>query len=150
MDIFGNTDPKKMPQHFFGNALSIDYKTAIRSNFEKQNYSICPRHWYIGADFKCKGCGKAFTWSAMEQKAWFEDFFFWVDSRPRHCRKCRAEHRHLVALRKEYDATVAAARDHGTLEQKRRVVEIVSELERALGRLPEKMIETKKLFERQG
>jgi hypothetical protein len=149
MDIFGNTDPKKMPGHFFSNALSVDFETAIRSNIEKQNCSVCPRYWYIDADFECEGCGKAFTWSAAEQKAWFEDFFFWVDSSPRHCRKCRAEHRHLAALRKEYDATVAAARDHGTPAQKRRIVGIVAELQKALGHLPEKMMETKKLFEGQ-
>lgn len=149
MDLFGNTDPKKMPRHLFWNAVFVDYQTATRANTDKQNYSVCPRHWYIDAHFKCKGCGQEFIWTAGEQKVWFEDYSFWVDSRPRHCRNCRAEQRRLSELKREYDATIAAARNQGTPDQKHRIVEIVSELEQALGRLPEKMIETKRLFERQ-
>lgn len=149
MDLFGNADPEKMPRHFFFRALAVHYETAVRANTEKQNHSICPRHWYMDADFRCERCGQEFTWKAQEQKMWFEDFFFWVDSQPHHCKKCRGELRRLIHLRKEYDATVAAARDHGTPEQKRRIVEIVSELQQALGTLPERIFQTKKLFERQ-
>jgi hypothetical protein len=149
MDVFGNTDPKKMPRHFFFDASAVHHETAVRASVEKQNYGVCPRHWYIDADFKCERCEQEFTWTAKEQKAWFEDYFFWVDSEPRHCRKCRGELRRLVDLRKEYDATVATARDHGTADQKRRIVEIVSELQQVFGKLPDKMTETKELFQRQ-
>ena len=149
MDIFGNTDSRKMPEHLFSGAMFLDHDTAVRGNPDKQNYSVCPRHWYVDADFKCESCGQEFTWTAGEQKAWFENYFFWVDSQPRHCKKCMASRRHLEALRKEYDALVASARDHGTFEQKQRIIEIVSELEATFGRLPEKMIETKTLFQRQ-
>ena len=145
IDILGNTDSRKMPEHLFWGAIYLDHDTAIPGNPEKQNYSVCPRHWYIDADFKCEGCDKEFTWMAREQKAWFEDYFFWVDSQPRHCKECRR----LEALRKEYDSTVGAARDHGTPDQKQRIIEIVTELELAFQRLPEKMPETKSLFERQ-
>lgn len=149
MDVFGNTDPKKMPEHFFFDAFAIHYETAVRANVDKQNYCVCPRHWYIDAQFKCERCGSEFTWTAGEQKAWFEYYFFWVDSRPRHCKDCRADLRRLADLRREYDANVAAARDHGTPDQKRRIIEIVSELQRGLGALPEKMTETLELFQRQ-
>ena len=148
MDIFGNTHSKKMPQHFFSGAVAVHHETAVRANTEKQNFSVCPRHWYMDADFKCERCGEDFTWIAEEQKTWFEDYFFWVDSQPRHCRKCRGEIRRLVELRKEYDGTVAAAR-HGTPDQKGRIVEIVSELQQAFGKLPEKMIQTMESFQRQ-
>jgi hypothetical protein len=149
MDVFGDTDPKKMPQHFFFDALAVHHETAVRARIEKQNYSVCPRHWYVDADFRCERCGSEFTWTANEQKAWFEDYFFWVDSQPCHCRECRGELRRLVELRKEYDANVAAARRAGAVDQKSRIVEIVSSLEKALGKLPDKMTETKELFERQ-
>lgn len=149
MDSFGSTDPRMMPQHLFGGAIHLDYGSAIRGNPQKQNFSVCPRHWYVDADFLCANCRKEFTWTAGEQKAWFEDYFFWIDSRPRLCRKCLADCRHLEALRKEYDATIAAARLRNATDQKRRVIEIVRELETALGHLPVKMIETKELFERQ-
>lgn len=149
MDIFGNTDPNKMPQHFFWDALSVDYDTAVRANTEKQNYSVCPRYWYIDTHFTCDRCRQEFIWSIDEQKTWFEDYYFWVDAHPRQCRDCRVERRHLSKMRKEYDAIVADARKQGSPGQKQRIVEIVSELEHAFGHLPEKMIETKKLFERQ-
>ena len=149
MDFFGNTDSRKMPEHLFWGALYLDHDTAIRGNPEKQNFTVCPRFWYLDADFRCDGCGQEFTWTAGEQKAWFEDYFFWVDSQPRHCRKCRANRKRLAELRKEYDASVADARDHGTADQKRRIMAIVAELEAALGRLPEKMIETRDRFEHQ-
>lgn len=148
-DIFGNTDSRKMPEHLFWGAISLDHDTAIRGNPDKQNYSVCPRHWYIDASFECESCGEEFTWTAREQKAWFEDYLFWVDSQPRHCKKCMADRRRLEALREEYDSSVASARDHGTDEEKRRIIEIVSELEAALGQLPEKMIAAKALFQRQ-
>ena len=149
MDIFGNTDPKRVPRHLFFRALSVHHETAVRANIEKQNYSVCPRHWYMDADFECEACGQKFTWTGEEQRAGFEDYFFWVDSQPRHCRECRRELRRLSALRKEYDATVAAARCRGTTDQKRRIVEIVSELEQVFRELPARMIETKELFQRQ-
>jgi len=149
MDIFGNTDSRKIPEHLFWGAIYLDHDTAIRGNPEKQNYSVCPRHWYIDAVFKCEGCRQEFTWMAREQKVWFEDYFFWVDSQARHCKKCMANRRHLESLRKEYDSTVGAARDHAAFKEKARIVEVVTELELAFGRLPEKMTETKNLFERQ-
>lgn len=149
MDIFGNTDSRKMPGHLFRGAIHVVHETAIRGNPGKQNYSVCPRHWYVDADFRCEACGKEFAWTAGEQKAWFEDYFFWVDSTPRHCRKCMAGYRHLQDLRREYDASIAEVRKHGTPGQKRRMIEVVTELESAFGQLPEKMSETRKLFERQ-
>lgn len=149
MDIFGDTDPRKMPTHLFYGALHLDYATAIQGDPSKQNYSVCPRHWYIDADFKCSDCGREFTWTAREQMAWFEDYFFWVDSLPRHCKTCMADRRRLQGLRKEYDTKIAEARAQGSIDQKRRIIAIIAELELAFSSLPEKMIETKNLFERQ-
>ena len=149
MDIFGNTDPRKMPTHLFSRALFIDYETAVRGNPGKQNFSVCPRHWYLDVDFKCERCSQEFTWSAGEQKAWFEDYYFWVDSCPRHCQNCRADRKRLQAIRKEYDSTVGAARENGKVREKARIVELVTELELAFGALPEKMKENKLLFQRQ-
>jgi len=149
MDYFGSTYPQMMPKHLFGGAIHLDYSSAIRGNPQKQNFSVCPRHWYIDAAFNCANCRKEFTWTAREQKAWFEDYFFWIDSSPRLCKKCMADRKRLESLRKEYDSTVSAAQNRNATDQKRRVIEIVCELESAFRHLPEKMVETKKLFERQ-
>lgn len=149
MDILGDSDSKKMPEHFFYGALYIDHKTATRGNPEKQNFSVCPRHWYVDADFKCGKCRREFTWTAGEQKSWFETYYFWVDSKPRHCKTCSAQLRDLEELRKEYDANVGSARMRGSSDEKRRIVEIVGKLEEAFGVVPQRMLETRDLFARQ-
>lgn len=149
LDYFGESDSRKMPSHLFRDALSIDHSTAVAADLDKQNYSVCPRHWYVDADFQCVACLKDFTWAASEQKAWFEDYFFWIDSYPKKCKPCRASHRQLVELRKEYDATVAQAQPRGNFNEKRRIVEIVGELESGLGHVPEGIVQTKEVFLRQ-
>ena len=149
MDIFGSTDPKKMPLHFFSQALEINYATAIRADIAAQDYSVCPRHWYIDARFRCSACGTEFLWSAHEQRAWFETYRFYVDSQATRCRDCRAKLRDAVELRKDYDTLVSAARSHGTAEQKQHVMEILDDLESYWRVLPEKMRETRDLFRKQ-
>jgi putative zinc ribbon protein len=149
MDIFGNTDPKKMPSHFFEGALDIDYSTAIRADITAQDFSVAPRHWYIDARFRCADCGSKFVWSASEQKVWFETYRFYVDSQATRCCVCRANRRDAVQLRKEYDALVSDARSHGSAEQKQRVIEILDDLESYWRVLPDKMRETRDAFRRQ-
>ena len=56
MDDFGQTDSRKMPAHLFWGALYFDHETAIRANPEKQNFTICPRFWYLDA---AEGAGGA-------------------------------------------------------------------------------------------
>lgn len=149
MDYFGDTDPKMMPWHLFSPAIEIDYSTAIRANVEAQNYTVCPRHWYIDVRFRCAACDVEFLWSAEEQRTWFETYGFYVDSRPKLCRDCRAKRRDALQLCKEYDALVGAARSGGDADQKRRIVQIVDELETCLHGVPEKMRETRDIFRKQ-
>lgn len=93
MDGFGDTDPRKMPFHLFHGAVSMDYPTAVRADFTKQDYSVCPRHWYIDATFRCQDCGKDFLFSAEEQRFWYGERKFYVDSRPVRCPECRKKER---------------------------------------------------------
>ena len=149
MDVFGNTDPKRMPLHLFRNAVEIDYSSAIRGNIEQQDYSVCPRHWYISARLRCESCNSEYLWSAEEQKVWFEVYNFYVQSYPVHCPKCRSERRNAIELQQEYDGLVSYARSGGTVEQKERIVAIVDELKNYLGALPQKMYDTRDLFLKQ-
>ena len=149
MDMFGSTDPKQMPLWFFRGALEMDYSTAVRANVAAQDYSVCPRHWYIDARLHCQVCSREFRWTAREQKAWFEGYRFYVDSQPTLCRSCRAKRRHAVALRREYNALVQVARAGGTSAQKQRVVEIVDGLEGYWSRVPAKMSETREVLRSQ-
>lgn len=148
MDIFGNTDPKMMPPHFFYGATNIDYSTAVRAETGMQNYSVCPREWYIDARFICHGCNATFIWSASEQKAWFEDYKFWVDSCPTLCIECRKEKRELKKLRQEYDRLVLKAKSSKEIGIKKKVVYLICSLENSL-KLPEGIIETKKVLLKQ-
>jgi hypothetical protein len=143
MDIFGNTDPKMMPSHFFHGAIHIDYSTAVKAETGRQNFSVCPREWYIDAKFTCHGCNANFLWSASEQKAWFEDFQFWVDSYPTQCKKCRKEKRELNKIRQEYDRLVSIARSSKEIRIKKQVLDLIHDLEKSL-KLPDGIIETRK------
>ncbi len=92
-DVFGWSSSDRMPRHLFYRALELDHSTAIRASIDKQNYSVCPRHWYIDATFRCEGCNEDFLWTATEQRAWFEDYGFYVDSIPKECKACRTKRR---------------------------------------------------------
>jgi len=148
-EVFGSVDPKRMPSHFFHGSKFIDYQTAIRGDVSKQIYTVAPRHWYIDTDFECAECHREFTWTANEQKAWFEQYGLWVDAQPRICKSCKAEGRRLEDLRREYDTLVASARNHGSLEQKLHVISIILELQACLSQLPQRMLDTLHLFQRQ-
>lgn len=144
MGNFNKYDPSF--NYKYSRALRLDDNNIIQGDPSKQNFSISPRKLYIDAIYRCEDCSQEFIWTAVEQKAWFEEYFFWTDSQPRYCKTCRANRRRLLKLQKEYDEKVAGARCHGSIEQKSRVVQIINELNSSLSGLPEKMIETKELF----
>lgn len=134
--LFGSTDPKRMPSYLFSGAVQLDLSSAVRANVAKQNYSVCPRHWYIDATFLCLDCNALFTWTADEQRTWFEEYGFYVDSHPTRCVKCRRGRRQLKALRQEYDRTVGRARAGGSLEEKKRVLSLIDQIEEASKLVP--------------
>jgi hypothetical protein len=125
---FGQRDPRDMPAHLFPGVRRMDYATAIPGNPDLQNCSICPRYWFVDATFACARCSRDFTFTAAEQRVWYEEYGFWVDSIPRHCLPCRRELRHLKALRQEYDEHVSHVLEHGDLERKRRLASVIDQL----------------------
>lgn len=144
MGNFNKYDPSLKYKYY--SAIRLDDENMIQGDPSKQKYSVSPRTLYIDAVYKCKDCSQEFIWTADEQKAWFESYFFWVYSEPRHCKNCRANRRRLLKLQKEYDDKVAEARCHGSIDQKSRIVQIINELNSSLSGLPEKMTQTKELF----
>ena len=95
-----------MPPHFFYGSLRLDYGSAVRADPDSQNYGVCPRYWYIDATFRCARCNAEFSFTATEQRTWYEEYGFWIDSLPKHCLACRRELRDLKAARQEYDQCV--------------------------------------------
>src|SRR5262245_31601732 len=136
IDNFGRDDPREMPAHFFYRSLRIDYGSAVPADPERQNCSICPRYWYVDTIFPCDRCDSEFTFSAAEQRVWYEDYGFWVDSFPKHCLDGRRELRELKAARQEYDRSVEQALRSADPELKKNLVRVIDQLYELGGELP--------------
>lgn len=124
MDIFGDSDPRKMPLYFFSGA-SLKYSTAQRADVSKQNVTVAPRHWYIDATIKCCDCRKKFVFTAAEQRFWYEDRKFYVDSFPKRCADCRKRQGIRLELKKRYDAMIASALGRCPAEEKKEAIRII-------------------------
>ena len=149
MSSFGSDDPREMPPHFFYRSLRVNYETAVRSDPSRQNCSICPRYWYVDAIFPCARCGAEFSFTAAEQRTWYEEYGFWVDSLPKHCPSCRRELRNLKGLRQEYDQSVAQVLQAGDLESKKRLAGIIDQLYEIGGELPPRINENRRRLAKQ-
>jgi len=161
MDQFGNTDPKKMPSWHFSGALNLDFATAVRADITKQDYSVCPRFWYLDMTLTCEGCECAFEYSASEQRFWYEELRFFVDVMPRRCPACRKKDRRLKLLKQQYDALIESAVKSKELSEKIKMLSILDELSAPAShrrnrkmsqwanRLPEAMIQRRELLLKQ-
>lgn len=89
INVFGDTDPKKMPLTMFHEAVYIDYDNAIKADTEKQAGATCPRYWYIPVTFECIACKNKFDFSIDEQKFWYERLQFFPSITPVRCAPCR-------------------------------------------------------------
>jgi hypothetical protein len=141
--FFGESNPKRMPKHLFFGAGHLDYKTAQRADVSKQHFTVCPRHWYVDATFICLDCGREFVFTASEQRFWYEDRRFWIDSLPKRCAECRKAERARLELRKRYDSLIGEALGQCPTETKKQVLAIINELEAAEDQIPERMIENR-------
>ena len=148
MSDFGRNDPREMPAHLFSGAVRIDYASAVRADPDRQNCSICPRYWYVDTIFQCDRCGAEFAFTAAEQRVWYEDYGFWIDSLPKHCPECRRELRELRAARQEYDLRVGEAVEAGDLETMKQLACVIDQLYELGGELPPRINETRKRLAR--
>lgn len=149
MSGFGEDDPREMPPHFFAGSLRLDFATAVRAGTDRQQCSICPRYWYVDAEFACARCGRRFLFSANEQRVWFEDYGFWVDSLPRHCFDCRRDLRVLKRVRQEYDRDIEQALGGADLARKQRLAAVIDQLYEMGGELPARVTENRRRLARQ-
>ena len=149
MFVFGEGNPRGMPEHLFFGARRMDYATAEKADISKQNFTVCPRHWYVDAVFVCHSCKEEFIFTKSEQRFWYEEKQFYVDSRPKRCAKCRKAERTRLELRKRYDSTISQALSQSSLETKRDVVSVIDEFEAMGEQLPEGMVENRSLLRAQ-
>lgn len=150
LDLFGQRTPRRMPGHFFRGAVHLDYTKAVRADIAKQEYGVCPRHWYVDAGFCCMRCGTSFVFSAPEQRFWYEELKFHVDSLPKRCQECRRALRELKELRHRYDhGIVPALAGDASLEHKTELVAVIDALDQGGIKLPDKMRDNRRKLKQQ-
>ena len=149
MDVLGSTDPRLMPRHLFWNGIRLDYSTATRADIRKQNYSVCPRHWYIDATFLCSRCNKEFCFTVAEQRQWYEGLGFWIDSIAKQCKECRQQVRREKTLRREYDRNILDAIKSDDGAQKQKMADLIDELSLLVNPIPTAIVESRKRLARQ-
>lgn len=75
---------------------------AIFPNYTKQNYGLGgPILFYITKEMHCQTCKKEFTFTAEDQRFWYEDLYFNYDSYPKNCLSCRKDTRQKKLLHKQ-------------------------------------------------
>ena len=144
MSDFGRDNPREMPAHLFAGSVRLDYATAVRADPAKQNCSICPRYWYLDATFSCARCAAEFQFTASEQRVWYEQYRFWIDSVPRQCPACRRDMRQMKALRQEYDERVLDVLEHGSLDSKKQLASVIDQLYELGNELPGRIHEARR------
>jgi hypothetical protein len=53
------------------------------------NNSYAPPTYYENIDFKCADCGRRSTWSALQQKQYYEEWKKPIYGTSKYCRECR-------------------------------------------------------------
>ncbi|MBX3416289.1 MAG: zinc-ribbon domain containing protein [Pirellulaceae bacterium] len=138
-----------MPRHLFWECLHLDHATAIRANISRQNYSVCPRYWYVDAVFKCSRCSENFCFTAAEQKRWYEELGFYVDSYAKNCQDCRRDERKRKELRQIYDHEIEVTLQSKDIEAKKRLASLIDEMCSFEAVLPQKIHENRRVLGRQ-
>ena len=84
---------------------------AVRGDIRRQDYCpMChvPRYFYVDEQRQCVQCENPFTFSAAEQKFWYETLRFWADSTAIRCLDCRRQQRGKRAIQRQLIAALAA------------------------------------------
>jgi hypothetical protein len=82
-------------------------ETAIPAEQGKQNYAEYSRKLYVDIEETCKSCKREFIFFALEQKYWFEELKFWVDSHCVKCVNCRKKDFEIKQMQVKYSKLVS-------------------------------------------
>ena len=67
---------------------------AERADISKQTFCDAPPYLaFYDTTYFCEDCGKEFVFGTSEQRYWYEELQFWVQSRPKQCKDCRKKRR---------------------------------------------------------
>jgi len=79
--------------------------TAIEADLERQTPATFPVTHYFDERRICRDCGRRFLFFAAEQKYWYEERGFPLDSDCVRCPPCRKKRQEAIRAHKEYMAT---------------------------------------------
>lgn len=128
MDYFGEFSSKNMPRHLFWECVYLDHESAVRADITRQNFTVCPRYWYVDATFCCSQCEATFCFTAAQQKLWYEELGFYVDSYSKDCLECRKNKRRKKELRQEYDRDIKTALESNDIDLKVRLSGVIDDM----------------------
>ena len=73
------------------------------ADISKQTFCDDPPYLaFYDATHRCEDCGKEFIFGASEQRYWYEELRFWVQSRPKQCKECRKKRRVQIGANLAY------------------------------------------------
>ena len=73
----------------YRSAIAVDETHSVIADATKQHWTVVPEYKYCSMQLRCERCEEEFWFSANEQRVWYEDWGFWIDSIPKHCARCR-------------------------------------------------------------
>lgn len=77
--------------------------TAICADLTKQTRATNPVTHYYDIDHRCVDCGKRFIFFAEEQRYWYEELGFGLESQAVRCPPCRKQQQLLDRARRRYE-----------------------------------------------
>jgi hypothetical protein len=83
--------------------------TAVEADLERQSPSPVPIAYYFDADRLCRDCGRPFLFFAEEQKYWYEELRFPLDSDCVRCFPCRKHQQVIAKTLSRYEQLVTSS-----------------------------------------
>jgi hypothetical protein len=77
--------------------------TAIHADPSKQSRATVPVTHYFDLERRCRDCKRPFIFFAEEQKHWYEELGFGLESDCVRCTECRKKHQGIAQLRERYE-----------------------------------------------
>lgn len=78
--------------------------TAIVADLDRQTPATVPATHYYDVERRCRDCGRPFIFFAREQKHWYEELGFGLDSDCVRCVDCRRRQQGIAHEREQYES----------------------------------------------
>lgn len=88
----------------YSNSTQRIPNTAIVANLSRQTPATVPVTHYFDLERECRDCKRAFIFFAQEQKHWYEELGFGLDSDCVRCVNCRKKQQGIARQREMYES----------------------------------------------